>query len=604
MDVFAEVEGKVLSALGALAAEGRLPGGLDLGAVAVEQPRDPSHGDLACNAAMVLAKPAKMKPRDIADALAAVLKDDPDIVSVEVAGPGFLNLRMRDGFWHGVVTAIAAEGRRFGASNIGGGEKTNVEYVSANPTGPMHVGHCRGAVFGDALANLLAFSGYDVTREYYINDAGGQVDVLARSVFLRYREALGEDIGEIPPGLYPGDYLIPIGEALANEHGPSLINMLEERWLPVVRTFAIDRIMPMIKEDLAALNIRHAVFFSEASLTRDGPDKVKEAIAALADKGLIYAGRLEKPKGHDDEDWEDREQTLFRSTEYGDEADRALMKADGTYTYFAGDVAYHYDKLQRGFRHMINVFGADHIGYIPRMLATVAAFTGGSVERDAKGKLKLWRTTGGAADLDIKVVNLVKLFKNGEPYKMSKRAGTFVTLRDVVDEVGRDPVRFMMLYRKELEQLDFDFAKVTEQSKDNPVFYVQYAHARAASVLRNAREAFAGLETVAGGKVLADLARLKDPGELDLIRKMAYFPTLIAGAARAHEPHRVAFYLYDLASAFHAHWSRGNDLPQLRVIQADDRALTAARCALVASLQTVLSSGLEVLGVGAPEAMR
>ena len=603
MDVFAEVEAKVLDALAGLQKKKVLPDGLDFGNVAVEQPRDPAHGDLACNAAMVLAKAAGKKPRDIADALAAELQNDADVVSAEVAGPGFLNLRLRADFWHGVVRAILARGTRYGASDAGQGARTNVEYVSANPTGPMHVGHCRGAVFGDALANLLAFAGYDVTREYYINDAGGQVDVLARSVFLRYREALGEEI-EIPEGLYPGDYLKPVGEALAKEHGPSLINVPEERWLPLVRTFAIDRIMPMIKDDLAALNIKHDVFFSEASLTKGEADKVSAAIADLRARGLIYEGRLEKPKGHDDEEWEDREQTLFRSTAYGDEADRALMKADGSYTYFAGDVAYHYDKLNRGYRHMINVFGADHIGYIPRMLATVAALTDGTVERDAKGKLKHWHTTGGTADLDIKVVNLVKLFKNGEPYKMSKRAGTFVTLRDVVDEVGSDAVRFMMLYRKELEQLDFDFAKVTEQSKDNPVFYVQYAHARAASVLRNAREAFSGLDTTPQGVAGADLALLTDAGELDLIRRCAHYPSLITGAARAHEPHRLAFYLYDLASAFHSHWTRGNDLPQLRVIQQDNRALTAARCALVASLQLVLSSGLAVLGVGAPEAMR
>jgi len=604
MNVFAEVEGRVLAALRGLMAQGKLPDALDLGAVAVEQPRDASHGDFACNAAMVLAKAAGMKPRDIATMLADVLSADPDITVAEVAGPGFINLRMQPAFWHNVVGAILIKKDRFGASNAGQGARTNVEYVSANPTGPMHVGHCRGAVFGDALGNLLAFAGHDVTREYYINDAGGQVDVLAHSVFLRYREALGEDIGDIPAGLYPGDYLKPVGAALAAEHGASLINMPEERRLPIVRDFAIGQIMPMIKDDLAALNIRHDVFFSEASLTRDGADKVQEAVADLEKRGLIYQGRLERPKGHDDEEWEDREQTLFRSTEFGDEADRALKKSDGSYTYFAGDVAYHYDKLKRGFRHLINVFGADHIGYIPRMLATIAAFTGGAVERDAKGKLKHWHTTGGSADLDIKVVNLVKLFKNGEPFKMSKRAGTFVTLRDVVDEVGRDPVRFMMLYRKELEPLDFDFAKVTEQSKDNPVFYVQYAHARSASVLRNAREAFPDLETMRGDVVAADLSLLTDAGELELIRKAAFFPALIEGAAAAHEPHRLAFYLYDLASAFHAHWTRGNDLPQLRVIQSTDRAMTQARCALVAALQQVLSSGLRVLGVGAPEAMR
>jgi arginyl-tRNA synthetase len=586
MNVFAEVEGRVLAAFKGLQQAGTLPDGLDFSAVAVEQPRDPAHGDLACNAAMVLAKAARMKPRDIAEALAAALKADPDVVSAEVAGPGFLNLRLRDAFWHGVVDAILRLGGRYGASSAGKAERTNVEYVSANPTGPMHVGHCRGAVFGDALANLLVFAGYEVTREYYINDAGGQVDVLARSAFLRYREALGEDIGEIPSGLYPGDYLKPVGQALAQQHGRTLLDMPEAEWLPLVRGFAIDAMMAMIKDDLAALNITHDVFFSERSLTSGGKNQVEAAIAALDAKGLIFKGRLEKPKGHDDEEWEDREQTLFRSTAFGDDADRALQKSDGSYTYFAADIAYHYDKLQRGFRHLINVFGADHIGYIPRMKAAVAALS------------------DGKADLDIKVCQLVKLFKAGEPFKMSKRAGTFVTLRDVVDEVGRDPVRFMMLYRKNDAPLDFDFAKVTEQSKDNPVFYVQYAHARASSVLRNAREAFPDLEIMRDGAVVPDLALLTDSGELDLIRKAAFFPTLIEGAARAHEPHRLAFYLYDLASAFHGHWTRGNDLPQLRVIQPDNRAITAARCALVASLQQVLSSGLKVLGVGAPEAMR
>jgi arginyl-tRNA synthetase len=586
MNVFAEVEKRVLAALEGLAQRGVLPEGLDFSAVAVEQPRDPSHGDLACNAAMVLAKAAKQKPRDIAEALAAVLKADPDVVSAEVAGPGFLNLRMGDQFWHAVVRDILRAGQRYGATEPGDHPKTNVEYVSANPTGPMHVGHCRGAVFGDALANLLDFAGYAVTREYYINDAGGQVDVLARSAFLRYREALGEDIGEIPSGLYPGDYLKPVGAALAEQHGRALLDLPEADWLPIVRETAISAMLAMIKDDLAALNIKHDVFFSERSLTSAGRNQIEAAIDALDAKGLIFKGRLEKPKGHDDEEWEDREQTLFRSTEFGDDADRALRKSDGSYTYFAADIAYHYDKLQRGFRHLINVFGADHIGYIPRMKAAVAALS------------------DGKADLDIKVCQLVKLFKGGEPFKMSKRAGTFVTLRDVVDEVGRDPVRFMMLYRKNDAPLDFDFAKVTEQSKDNPVFYVQYAHARAASVLRNAREALPGLESVKDGQVVADLSLLTDSGELDLVKKAAFYPSLIAGAARAHEPHRVAFYLYDLASAFHAHWTRGNDLPQLRVIQADDRALTAARCALVAALQQVLSSGLTVLGVGAPEAMR
>jgi arginyl-tRNA synthetase len=604
MNVFARVEARIVAALGALQSDGVLPADLALTGIEVEAPRDATHGDLATNAAMVLAKPARMKPRDIAEKLKEKLEGEEGFAKIEVAGPGFLNLTMTPAFWHGLVRTILDEGPGYGRGTQGKGERVNIEYVSANPTGPMHVGHCRGAVFGDALANLLAFAGYEVDREYYVNDAGGQVDVLARSVFLRYREALGEDIGEIPPGLYPGDYLKPVGEALAKEHGPSLINMPEERWLPIVRPFAIDKIMPMIKEDLAALNIEHDVFFSEASLTKGKKDKVKAAIDALRKKGLIYEGRLPPPKGHEDEEWEDREQTLFKSTEFGDEADRALMKSDGSYTYFAGDVAYHYDKLSRGYKHLINVFGADHIGYIPRMLAAVAAFTGGTVERDAKGKLKAWETKGGSADLAIKVVNLVKLFKNGEPYKMSKRAGTFVTLRDVVDEVGRDPVRFMMLYRKELEPLDFDFAKVTEQSKDNPVFYVQYAHARAASVFRNAQEVFPELKPGSNAVVKADLAVLTDAGELDLMKRLAFFPKLVAGAAHAAEPHRIAFYLYELASALHAQWTRGNDSPQLRFIQAKDGVTTAARLALIAATQRVISTGLTILGVEAPETMR
>ena len=604
MDVFAQIETRVAAALEALKAEGALDADVPTAGVEVETPRDPTHGDLSTNVAMVLAKPARMKPRDIADKLQAKLSGAEGVGAVSVAGPGFLNLTLKHEVWHGLVRAILEQGADYGRSTTGKGKTVNVEYVSANPTGPMHVGHCRGAVFGDVLANLLAFAGFDVTREYYVNDAGGQVDVLARSVFLRYREALGEDIGEMPAGLYPGDYLKPVGEALAKEHGKSLLNMPEDRWLPIVRTFAIDQMMPIIKDDLAALNIRHDVFFSEASLTNGGTDKIKAAIEALRKKGLIYEGRLPRPKGHEDEEWEDREQTLFKSTEFGDEADRALMKSDGGYTYFAGDVAYHYEKLGRGYQHLINVFGADHIGYIPRMLAAVAAFTGGTVERDAKGKLKVWNTTGGTADLAIKVVNLVKLFKNGVPYKMSKRAGTFVTLRDVVDEVGRDPVRFMMLYRKELEPLDFDFAKVTEQSKDNPVFYVQYAHARAASVFRNAQEVFPELSQGSRALREADLSKLTDEGEIELIKKLAFFPRLITGAARAEEPHRLAFYLYDLASALHGQWSRGNDSPHLRFIQADDGVMTAARLALIAAVQQVISSGLSVLGVEAPDSMR
>ncbi len=604
MDLFDDIASRIRHALDVLKTEGALPADLDVSGVEVETPRDASHGDFASNAAMVLAKKAGQKPRDLAEALKAKLEQEDAFAKVDVAGPGFLNIGVTPGFWHGLVHAILNEKESYGRSDIGKGAKVNVEYVSANPTGPMHVGHCRGAVFGDALANLLAFVGYDVTREYYINDAGGQVDVLARSAFLRYREALGQDIGPIPEGLYPGEYLKPVGEALAKTYKKDLLDLPEEEWLPKVRDEAIAAMLGMIKDDLAALNISHDVFFSEASLTYGNYDMVADAISVLREKGLIYEGRLERPKGHDDEEWEDREQTLFKSTAFGDEADRALQKSDGSYTYFAGDVAYHHDKLTRGYRHLINVFGADHIGYIPRMLATVAAFADGTVERDAKGKLKHWHTVGGSADLDIKVVSLVKLFKNGEPYKMSKRAGTFVTLRDVVDEVGRDPVRFMMLYRKELEELDFDFAKVTEQSKDNPVFYVQYAHARAASVFRNAKEVFPDLEP--GGEAIctADLTALTDPAELDVVRRLAAFPRVMAGAAEAHEPHRVAFYLYDLASNFHGLWTRGNDSPHLRFIQPSDRSLTVSRLALVGATQQVISSGLAVLGVEAPDAMR
>jgi len=585
MNVYALVHDRILDALKGLQADGSLPGGLDFGNVEVSPPRDASHGDLASNAAMVLAKSAKMKPRDIALLLADKLKADPDIEKVEVAGPGFVNLAFRPAFWQGVVGAILKAGAAYGRAEIGHGEKVDVEYVSANPTGPMHVGHCRGAVFGDALANLLAFVGYDVTREYYVNDAGAQVDALARSVFLRYREALGEDICEIPAGLYPGDYLKPVGQALAQKHGHSLLNFPEERWLPLVRDASVAAMLAMIKEDLAALNIRHEVFFSERSLTT-GKDEVAETIGELRVKGLVFEGRLEKPKGHDDGEWEDREQTLFKSTSFGDDVDRALMKSDGSYTYFAADMAYHHNKLTRGYKHLINVFGADHAGYLTRVKAIVAALS------------------DGRADLDIKVCQLVRLFRAGEPVRMSKRAGTFVTLREVVDEVGSDPVRFMMLYRKNDAPLDFDLAKVLEQSKDNPVFYVQYAHARAKSVFRNVQETFPELSEESPQIAGADLSLLQEPGEVELIRKLAAFPNLVEGAARAHEPHRVAFYLYDLASAFHTQWTKGNESPHLRFIQAHDGELTAARLALVRANAQVLAAGLAIIGVHAPEEMR
>ncbi len=586
MDVFAHVEDLLKTNLEAMKADGDLPADLSLEGVEAEAPRDPTHGDIASNAALVLAKRAKKKPRDIADALKARLEAGEGVAKVDVAGPGFLNITFVPAYWHDVVASILKLDGAYGRTGIGAKQKVNLEYVSANPTGPMHVGHCRGAVFGDALANLLDFAGFDVTREYYINDAGGQINVLARSVYLRYREALGETIGEIPEGLYPGDYLKPVGAALAKEHGDSLLNKEEGDWMPVVADAAMQAMMVLIKDDLAALNIHHDVFFSERSLTADGKNEVDDAINTLRAKGLMYEGVLEKPKGHDDEEWESREQTLFKSTEFGDDADRALVKSDGSYTYFAGDIAYHYNKLQRGFDQLINVFGADHIGYIPRMKAAVKALS----EREIV--------------FDIKVCQLVKLFRAGEPVRMSKRAGTFVTLRDVVDEVGRDPVRFMMLYRKNDASLDFDFAKVTEQSKDNPVFYVQYAHARVASVFRNVGETFPELADRKTAIQMADLSLLTDEGELDLVKRLAGFPKLISGAARAHEPHRLAFYLYDLASALHQQWARGNDSPQLRFIQSDNQGNTAARLALIAATQQVISSGLYVLGVEAPEAMR
>lgn len=586
MNVFAHVEGLIRASLSAMQDAGTLPKEIDVSAIEAESPRDKSHGDFATNAAMVLAKKAGMKPRDIAEALKVRMEAFEDVAKADVAGPGFLNITFKPEFWQSMVATIVQAGDLFGRADVGGDAKTNVEYVSANPTGPMHVGHCRGAVFGDALARLLEFAGFDVTREYYINDAGGQVDVLARSAFLRYREALGEDIGEIPEGLYPGEYLKPVGAALAEAFGEKLLEQDEADWMPVVRGKAIDMMMVMIREDLAALNIHHDVFFSEASLKCNGRDRISEAIDALKARGLIYEGVLPKPKGHEDEEWEEREQLLFRSTEFGDDVDRAIAKSDGSYTYFAGDIAYHFDKLQRGFTHLINVFGADHIGYIKRMKSAVAALS------DNK------------AEFDIKVCQLVKLFRGGEPVRMSKRSGTFVTLRDVVEEVGRDPVRFMMLYRKNDAPLDFDFAKVTEQSKDNPVFYVQYAHARSASVFRNAAEAFEGLDTSKEALMQADLSKLTDPGEIELIKMISAFPRLIEGAARAHEPHRLAFYLYEVANALHSQWARGNDSPQLRFIAQGDTGMTMARLAMIAATQQVISSGLGVLGVEAPDAMR
>jgi arginyl-tRNA synthetase len=586
MNLFALFERRVTAALARLEAAGRLPAGLDVSRVLVEPPRDASHGDLATNAALTLAKEARMNPRALADLLAADLRDDPRVTKAEVAGPGFINLTLAPAVYHDVVRAILADCAGFGRAGEGAGEPVNVEYVSANPTGPMHVGHGRGAVFGDALANLLAFAGYAVTREYYINDAGGQVDVLARSAHLRYREALGEDIGGIPEGLYPGDYLKPVGEALAREHGRSLVDRPEAEWLPIVREAAIAAMMEMIRADLAALDIRHDVFFSERSLTQGSADAIAATIADLRARDLVYEGRLPPPKGQAIEDWEDREQTLFRATQFGDDVDRPLLKSDGSYTYFAADIAYHRSKFERGFKTMIDVWGADHGGYVKRMQAAVKA------------------VTGDEGDLDVKLCQLVRLLRGGEPVKMSKRAGEFVTLRDVVDEVGRDPVRFMMLFRKNDATLDFDLAKVVEQSKDNPVFYVQYAHARCASVFRQAREALPDADFGAEALRGADLALLDDEAELEVMHRLAQYPRTVEAAAAAHEPHRVAFYLYDLASSFHTLWNKGKDSPQLRFVKQTDKKSTEARLALVYALRCVLSSGLAILGVTAPDEMR
>jgi arginyl-tRNA synthetase len=580
MDVFTGFHGHVLAAVQQLKHDGVVPQDASVDGISLETPKDSGHGDLATNAAMVLAKPAKLAPRALAERIVPLIASDPYVEKVEIAGPGFINLTLARAFWPSVLRMVLEQGDAFGRSAIGKGQAVNVEYVSANPTGPMHVGHCRGAVFGDALANLLDYASYDVTREYYVNDAGAQVDVLAQSAFLRYREALGEDIGAIPEGLYPGDYLKPVGEQLAGNHGRDLLDMPEAEWLPLVKAAALKAMLAMIADDLSQLGIKHDVFFSERSLT-DGKDEVAETIDALRAEGLIYEGRLPPPKGKVDETWEDREQLLFRSSDFGDDQDRPLVKSDGSYTYFASDIAYHYDKFRRGFHSMIDVWGADHAGHIKRLRAALSALT------------------VGKADLDVKVCQLVRLFRSGEPVKMSKRAGTFVTLRDVVEEVGAGPVRFMMLYRKNDAPLDFDFAKVTEQSRDNPVFYVQYAHARASSVLRNVAETFADLSVAEDVLVQADLNQLNDDGEIALIRRLAQFPRIVEGAAQAHEPHRLSFYLYDLAGDFHGLWNRGKDLPQLRFIYESDRELTRARVALVAATKHVLALGLGILGVHA-----
>ena len=580
MNLFADIRGLVISCLDAMVADGTLPDGLAMGAVTVEPPRDASHGDMATNAAMVLAKPAKMNPRMIADALATRLLADDRVAAAEVAGPGFLNLRLVPVLWQGVVKAALTD-PTFGQSTLGANKKMLVEYVSANPTGPLHVGHTRGAVFGDALASLLAYAGYDVTREYYINDGGAQVDVLARSVYLRYQEAHGQEVA-FEDGTYPGDYLIPVGEALKAKVGSEYLEKSEDVWLGDVREFSTEAMMDLIRADLALLGIKMDSFFSEKELYNTG--LIEQAIAELDAKGLIYRGTLEPPKGKMPDDWEPREQTLFKSTAHGDDVDRPVQKTDGAWTYFAPDIAYHYGKVQRGFDQLIDVFGADHGGYVKRMKAAVSALSDGKVP------------------LNIKLTQLVKLMKNGEEFKMSKRAGTFVMLSDVVALVGPDVTRFHMLTRKNDAPLDFDFDKVLEQSKDNPVFYVQYANARVNSVLGKARAAGIAVDdaTLAG----VDFTKLSHDAELAVAKKLAEWPRLVEIAARGHEPHKIAFYLYDLASEFHGLWNRGNDDMSLRFLQDGDNDTTQTKIAMIRAVSVVIASGLGILGVTPAEEMR
>ncbi len=579
MNLFADIRALVLDCLDQLVAEGTLPDGLATAAVSVEPPRDASHGDMATNAAMVLAKPAKMNPRVIAEALAAKLLDDPKVTVAEVAGPGFLNMRLDPQVWQGVVKASLTD-PTYGQSTLGQGQKMMVEYVSANPTGPLHVGHTRGAVFGDALARLLDYAGFDVTKEYYINDGGAQVDVLARSVYLRYLQEHGQEV-EFPEGTYPGEYLVDVGKALKAKVGDAFVDKGEQFWLEEIREFATEAMMDLIRADLAQLGVVMDNFYSEKSLY--GTGLIEKAIAELDAKGLIYRGTLEPPKGKMPEDWEPREQTLFRSTAHGDDVDRPVQKSDGSWTYFAPDIAYHYDKVQRGFDQLIDVFGADHGGYVKRMKAAVSALSDGRVP------------------LDVKLTQLVKLYKNGEPFKMSKRAGTFVTLRDVVDQVGANVTRFHMLTRKNDAPLDFDFDKVLEQSKDNPVFYVNYAYARVNSAVAKAA-AFTDVSDVTLADV--DLSGLTHDAELKLIKKLAEWPRLVEIAARGHEPHRIAFYLYDLASDFHALYHQGSVDEALRFVQEGDSDTTQAKIALIRAVAIVILHGLSILGVTPAEEMR
>ena len=578
MDIFADFAARVAAALKTLYPEASAE---LIARAVVEPPRDPAHGDLSSNAAMVIAKPLGKNPREIAAALVEHFKADPDVTSVEVAGPGFINFRLNEPVWHRVLKSVETLGAAFGKSDLGKSEKVNVEYVSANPTGPMHVGHTRGAVFGDALASLLAYVGYDVTREYYINDAGGQVDVLAQSAFLRYREALGEVI-EIPRGLYPGDYLKPVGEALSAEFAGSLRWKPEHEWLPIVKERVLAMMMDLIRSDLAGLGVKHDVFFSERTLHGQGGD-IDLTLAWLREQGLVYQGKLDPPKGQVDEEWEDREQTLFRAKDFGDDVDRALIKSDGSYTYFAADIAYHRNKYLRGFTDMINVLGADHSGYVKRLQAAVKA------------------VSDNTADMDVKIMQLVRLMRNGEPVTMSKRSGDFIRLSDLVEEVGSDATRFMLLYRRNEQSMDFNFALVKEQTRDNPVFYVQYAHARTCSIFRTAESEAPALDLKPASLAVAPLELLVSPADLELIKVVAQWPRTVTAAALAHEPHRIAFYLYELAAAFHSFWAKGKDDRTLRFVNPEDLKLTVARLALVGAVRQVLVNGLTVLGVSAPQ---
>ena len=591
MNIFATVKTRVDAAVAALVAEGKLPAGLDLERVAAEPPRDPSHGDVTTNAAMILAKPAGQTPKAIADLLIAKLKADPTVTEANVAGPGFINLRLVPSTWFDVLRDVLQTGPSYG-DGISRGEKINVEYVSANPTGPMHVGHARGAVVGDALARLLAKAGFDVTKEYYINDAGGQVDNVARALRMRYLQALGRITeAEFQAALerkeiqYGGDYLVPVAEALAKRDGDKWAGVNDDAvWIPALREFTVAWMMNLVKEDLAALGVQHDVFTSEKKLVDDG--KVDGALKFLADADLTYTGVLEPPKGKTPDDWEPRPQLLFKATQFGDEVDRPVKKSSGAWTYFAGDIAYHKDKVDRGFVNLVNVWGADHGGYVKRVQAALKALT------DGKGKL------------DVQLCQMVRVLNNGEPVKMSKRAGTFVTMRDLIDEVGKDVVRFIMLTRKNDAPLDFDYAKVTEKSRENPVFYVQYAHARGRSVFRHAAEMFPGVDLSDKGLAAADLTLLADSDELQVLKMLAAWPRMVEGAALAHEPHRVAFYMYDLAAQFHGLWNKGNEAASLRFLQADNTSLSLARLALVRGVGVVIASGLAVFGVEPVEEMR